>query len=53
MTPLKYITEAKICTTAELLAFKREYPKDFTELLEMARVEMRHNNVPIEEAPQK
>lgn len=37
MTALKYITESKICTTAELLNFKREYPKDFDTFARMGK----------------
>lgn len=48
MTALKYITESKICTTAELLNFKREFPKDFDTLLQWAKEEMEHNGVTVD-----
>ena len=49
MTPLKYITESKICTTGELLAFKREYPTDFEILIRWAREEMEHLGIQVDE----
>lgn len=49
MTPLKYIRESGVATTAELLAYKKNDPRGFDTFIEMAREEMRHNNVPIDE----
>jgi len=40
MTKLKYLVESKVGTSSELIAYKREDPKGFEGLLEMAENEM-------------
>lgn len=50
MTVLKYLLASGVCTTSELLKFKREDPKGYVGLIEMARGEMVHNGVEVEEA---
>ena len=47
MTVVKYIMQSGVCTTAELLALKRNHPKDYEDLRQMAEEEMRHNGVEV------
>lgn len=49
MTVVKYIMASGVCTTAELLALKRNNPKDYQDLRAMAEHEMRHNGIEITE----
>lgn len=48
MTVTQYILkEIAVCTTTELLKFKREYPKDYDDLIQMAKDSMVLNNIPL------
>ena len=49
MTALKYIRESNMATTAEILALKREDPEGFATLVKMAKEEMTHNGIEIEQ----
>jgi hypothetical protein len=53
MTIVKWLMSTGVCTTAELLALKRENPADYVRLAEMAMEEMKAKNIPIEESVQK
>lgn len=50
MTVVKYIMSTGVCNTGELLALKREYPKDYADLAQMAREEMTAKGIEIEES---
>jgi hypothetical protein len=49
MTVVKYIMSTGVCNTGELLALKREFPKDYEGLAQMARDEMKAKGIEIEE----
>ena len=49
MTPLKYLVQSGVGNNSEILALKREHPEDFQKLIQMAREEMKNNNIEIEE----
>jgi hypothetical protein len=49
MTVIKYIMSTGVCTTSELLAIKRENPKDYDILVVWAREQAANLGVEIEE----
>lgn len=49
MTVIKYIMASGVCKTGELLALKREFPKDYEDLRLAAAEEMRHNGIEVTE----
>ena len=49
MTALKYIRESGVANTSEILALKREDPKGFATLTQMAEEEMLANGIEIEQ----
>lgn len=52
MTILKYLMGSGVCTTAEILALKREHDEDYITLRKMAAEEMDHLNVAREDSPE-
>lgn len=53
MTVLKYVLTSKVCSTGELLSYKRQDPKGYATFVEMAKGEMVHNGISVEEATAK
>jgi len=53
MTALKYLVESKIGSNSEIIALKRDHPKDFDTLVQWAREEMAHNGIEITEPEKK
>lgn len=49
-TPLKYVRESGVANTKEILDLKKEDPKGFDTLMDMARSEMRNKGIEIEES---
>lgn len=50
MTVLKYFLSCNVGTTAEILALKRDNPKDFDIIMAWTREQMRHNGIEIDES---
>lgn len=50
MTPLKYVRESGVATTAEILGLKKADPKGFDFLMDCARQEMAHKGIAFEES---
>ena len=49
MSPLKYMKDVvQVASTSEILTMKREHPKDWDALIEMAKAEMRHNGIEVD-----
>lgn len=53
MTVLKYLMSTGVCTTAELIAFKKAdvTGKDYRELTAMAREQAQNQGIAIEDSP--
>lgn len=48
MTALQYLMSTKVCTTAELIALKKEDPDGYSRLIQMGREQAAHQNIPLE-----
>ena len=49
MSPLKYMKDVvQVANTSEILRMKREHPKDWDRLIEMAKEEMQHNGIAVD-----
>jgi hypothetical protein len=49
MTVVKYLRDSGVCNISELLALRRDYPKDYDILTQWAREEMAKNGIQVEE----
>ena len=51
MTSLKYLMQTGVCTTSELIAFKKENPpKEYNDLILAAKAQAKNLNIVLEDA---
>ena len=53
MTIVKYLLSTGVCTTAELLAYRKEDKDGYDKLIAMAQEQARNQNIVIEESPKQ
>jgi hypothetical protein len=51
MTSLKYLMSTGVCTTAELIAFKKENPpEEYAKLIQATKAQAKNLNIVLEDA---
>jgi hypothetical protein len=50
MKALAYLMNTKVCTTRELIEFKKDHPQDYAGLIQMAKEQAKNEGTILEDA---